>query len=153
MEEEDVEFNAKLSKRQIQVLTHQMSSKSLKCVFIYFACRLDSSNTILLPPRGHGLADRHDRQLPDQHRRGRPHVLLLQLEAHAAHPVLPALHRPVGGLPGQDAHGLRQAGQAGHGDRRTGQTLLFTLYNLTNIYVHLSRDCLSGIHVKNCDIE
>lgn len=70
---------------------------------------------------GHRLADRHDRQLPVQHRRGRHHVLLLQLEADAAHPVLPAFHRPVRWIPGQDADGLREAGQAGHGSCRPGQ--------------------------------
>lgn len=75
-----------------------------------------------LSSEGYGLADRHDRQLADQHRCGRPHVLLLQLEAHTAHPLLLALPRPVGGLPGQDANGFCQRGQGGHGSSRTGQT-------------------------------
>lgn len=51
-------------------------------------------------PKGHGFTDRHDRQLSDQHWRRHPHVVLLQLEAHAAHPLLPAVHRSVRGLPG-----------------------------------------------------
>lgn len=82
---------------QVQGVSYGLSVAMKRCIFPSPRVTKQSFSS---SPKGHRLTDRHDRQLADQHRRGRPHVLLLQLEADAAHPLLPAVPRPVRGLPG-----------------------------------------------------
>ena len=83
---------------------------------------LDVQNVDAFISAGNRISDRHDRELFDQHRGVLHHRLLLQLEADPGGPLLPASHRPVGGLPGKDADRLRKRGQEGDGVCGSGET-------------------------------